>query len=318
MHTTIILPGKALGRTLESDNFPKIAVIGASSMVGSRFCELFNYQKSLIKADLNGQNPVDITSSQSLSAFFNNYDFQYVILFSAFTDVDAAEKQRNDQNASCWQINVEGVKKVIEQCAKTQRKLIFISTDFVFDGQNAPYSENAKRGGDLKKISWYAMTKINAEEEIEKSLNDYLIIRIAYPYRANFPAKQDFARQILEKYRNNSLYPMFTDQIFTPTFIDDLAPAFEVLIKSNSSGIFHITSPSPATPYDFAKELLTVFGMETLKLEKGSLVSFLKDNTKTPRPINSSLLTQKIADIGFRPTDWQSGIKAIYSQSRKN
>lgn len=315
---TKISPGKVLGRTLDSDNFPKIAVIGASSMVGSRFCELFNYQKSLIKADLNGQNRVDITSRQSLSAFFKNYDFQYVILFSAFTDVDAAEKQRNDQDASCWQINVEGVKKVIKQCAKVRRKLIFISTDFVFDGLNAPYNENAKRGSDLKKISWYANTKINAEEEIEKSLKDHLIIRIAYPYRANFPAKQDFARQILGRYNNNSLYPMFTDQIFTPTFIDDLAPAFEILIKSNSSGIFHITSPSPATPYDFAKELLTVFGMEASKLERGSLKEFLKDKTKTPRPMKSSLLTQKIESIGFRPTDWQTGIKAIYSQSRKN
>jgi len=303
---------------LESDSFPRIAVIGASSMVGSRFCDLFKYQKSLIKADLKGQNSIDITSDQSVGSFFKNHDFQYVILFSAFTDVDAAEKQRNDQNASCWQINVEGVNKVIEQCAKTQRKLIFISTDFVFDGQNAPYSENANRGGDLGKIPWYAITKINAEEEIEKSLSDHLIIRIAYPYRANFPAKADFARQILEKYRNNSLYPMFADQIFTPTFIDDLAPAFEILIKSNSSGIFHITSPTPSTPYDFAKELLTVFGMGTSELKKGSLIEFLKDKTKTPRPINSSLLTQKVESIGFRPTDWQSGIKAIYSQSHKN
>ncbi len=311
-------PGKALGRTLDSDNFPKIAVIGASSMVGSRFCELFNYQKSLIKADLNGQNPVDITDSQSVSAFFNNNDFQYVILFSAFTDVDAAEKQRNDQNASCWQINVKGAENVIIECANNNKKLIFISTSFVFDGQKGPYAENAQRGGDLEKISWYGITKLKAEEAIEKALKDHLIIRITYPYRANFPAKQDFARQILEKYRNNSLYPMFTDQIFTPTFIDDLAPAFEILIKSNSSGIFHITSPSPATPYDFAKELLTVFGMETSKLEKGSLAEFLKDNTKTPRPINSSLLSQKIEGIGFRPTDWVSGIKAIYSQSRKN
>lgn len=311
-------PGRVLGRTLESDNFPKIAVIGASSMVGSRFCELFNYQKSLIKADLNGQNRVDITSSESVSAFFKNYDFHWVILFSAFTDVDAAEKQRNDQSASCWQINVEGVKRIIEQCKKAQRKLIFISTDFVFDGQNGRYDENATRGENLKKISWYGISKIKAEEEIEKCKTDYIITRIAYPYRANFSPKSDFARQILERYRENSLYPMFDDQTFTPTFIDDLAPAFEVLIKSNSSGIFHVASPSPVTPYDFAKELLTVFGMKTGNLEKGSLKEFLKDKTKTPRPMNSSLVTRKIESTGFRPTDWQTGIKTIYSQSQKN
>lgn len=307
-----------LGRTLDSDNFPKIAVIGASSMVGSRFCELFNYQKSLIKADLKGENQVDITNSQSVSAFFKNHDFQCVILFSAFTDVDTAEKQRNDKNTSCWQINVEGTKNVIGECVKTKKKLIFISTDFVFDGQNSPYDEKAKRGGELEKISWYGITKIKAEEELEKSLKDHLIIRIAYPYRANFEAKADFARQILKRYRENSLYPMFVDQTFTPTFIDDLAPAFEVLINNDLSGIFHITSPSSVTPYEFAKELLTVFGMETLKLEKGSLREFLKDRTKTPRPVNSSLLTQKIENTGFRPTDWQEGIKAIYSQSHKN
>lgn len=287
-------------------------------MIGSRFCELFKHQNSLIKADLKSENPVDITDVKSVGTFFENSDFTYAILFSAFTDVDVAEKQRNDKNASCWQINVEGTKIIIEQCAKTQKKLIFMSTDFVFDGQNGPYDENSKRGGDLEKISWYGVTKLKAEEEIEKSLEDHLIVRIAYPYRSKFAVKADFARQIVEKYREDSLYPMFTDQTFTPTFIDDLAPAFEILINNNSSGIFHITSPSLVTPYDFAKELLTIFGMGTKNLKEGSLGEFLKDKTRTPRPVNSSLSTQKIENIGFRPTDWRSGIKVIYSQSHKN
>ena len=89
----------------------KIGVIGADSMVGSRFCQLS--QLSLVKAVLNSKISVDIVKSKSVAKFFEENEFESVILFSAFTDVDAAEKQRDGKNGSCWQINVVGVRNVV-------------------------------------------------------------------------------------------------------------------------------------------------------------------------------------------------------------
>src|SRR3989344_3952104 len=88
---------------------PKIAVIGASSMIGSRYCELAQNDFEIIKADLSTNIKVDITNAKSVDNFFKNNEFTNVILFSAFTGVDVAEKQRSDKNGPCWQVNVQGV-----------------------------------------------------------------------------------------------------------------------------------------------------------------------------------------------------------------
>jgi len=299
---------------LGSDTSEKIAVIGAASMVGSRFCELFKNSQNLIKADLNGQNNIDITSALSVNEFFAKNDFDVAILFSAYTDVDGAEAQRDNKNGSCWQVNVQGLTNVVNSCQKNSKKLIFISTSFVFDGQKGPYKESDPRGGNLEKISWYGITKIKGEEIVEVLKDKYLILRIAYPYRSHFPNKDDFARQILTKFEQGSLYSMFTDQILSPTFIDDVAPAVETLLRTNSSGIFHLGSPDQTNPYDFAYELLKVYGKDPSQLKKGSLTEFMKGEGRTPRPVNSAMICDKIEKLGFKPTSWKEGIEKMHFQ----
>jgi len=290
----------------------EIGVIGARSMVASRFCE--QSKSRLAKADLNGEISIDITDPKSVTKFFEGYQFESVILFSAFTDVDGAEKQRDDRNSLCWQINVIGVRNIIEACRKFKRKLVFISTDFVFDGTFGPYDERDSVGPSLNKVSWYGITKIEAEKIVQE-LDNSIIIRISYPYRGIFHKKDDIAKRILRLYRKGKLYPMFDDQYITPTFIDDLAPAVEMLVNKNQSGIFHIASPIITTQYDFARKLLETFGQDSEKLERKSVIKFLKENNHTPRPIRGGLKVEKIKKLGFTPTDWQTGLKIIFNQS---
>lgn len=292
-----------------------IAVIGANSMVGSRFCELTNCSK-ILKVDLNNEISVDLRSPLSIDNFYKKYDFDVAILFSAFTDVDMAEKQRNNKEESCWQINVVGSKHVIEASKKYGRKLIFISTDFVFDGQNGPYSEDDPIGGISEKVSWYGKSKIAAEENCELILKDYLILRISYPYRGKFAPKLDFAKQIIKKYDDGTLYPMFTDQIITPTFIDDVAPAIDLLLSKNLTGIYHLASPQTVTPYEFTKHLISTFEKNPDKIKKTSIFDYLKNPKLTPRPPKSGLKVEKITMEGITPTGWKKGIEEIYKQSK--
>jgi len=298
---------------LESDK-REIAVIGSNSMVGSRVCELTKNSK-ITKADLRGDIAVDITSYDSTEDLFSKHAFSSVILFSAFTDVDAAEKQRGQKDASCWQINVVGAQNVASACKKYNCKLIFISTDFVFDGENGPYKENQKRGGILEKISWYGISKMKAEEICEESLNDLLILRISYPYRGKYHAKIDFAKQIIQLYDEGTLYPMFFDQSISPTFIDDIAPAIDLLIANNSKGIYHLASTQTVSPYEFAKYVVITFNRDPKKIKKASIRDFLKTPGATPRPVNAGLQADKIIKEGFIPTDWQTGIQKIFEQS---
>lgn len=292
----------------------KMAVIGASSMVGSRFCEMKTSDFELVKSDLTSAHIVDITDKKSVSEFFKNNDFTWAILFSAFTDVDQAEKQRNDKNGSCWQINVQGTKNVCQACQKYGRKLIFISTDFVFDGSKGNWRETDPTGLNLDKVSWYGITKIEGEN-IVRNLKTHIILRIAYPYRGRFDGKDDLAKRVLRLYHLKKLYPMFVDQKITPTFIDDIAPAISHLLKIGFGGTIHLASPITTTQYDFAKELITTFGANPNTIQRGSIVEFLNRVGVTPRSANSNLNVEKIISLGFNPTDWKQGIKTIYTQS---
>ncbi len=283
-------------------------------MVGSRFCELSKDDFNLIKTDLHGDIPVDITNKDSVNELFKNFKFDACILFSAFTDVDAAQKEAGDKTGICWKINADGVKNVASAARANNVKLIFISTDFVFDGSAGPYSETDPPGPDLNKVSWYGITKMEGEK-IVGSLDNSIILRIAYPYRGKFEAKDDIAKRVLRMYGQDKLYPMFADQTFTPTLIDDLAGAVSVLIEKNASGIFHLASPKPANHYDFARRLLTVFAKDPNIVQKGSLAEFLKKPGVTPRPINCALKTDKIQSLGFVPTSWEKGIETIHRQS---
>jgi len=295
-------------------NQQKVAVIGASSMVGSRFCELQNDFK-LIKADLDGKISVDITNNNSVKTFFQQHQFSTVILFSAYTDVDEAEKQRGDKHGIVWEINVKGTKNVVDACRHSKRKLLLISTDFVFDGQNGPYPETEAFNQDEKKISWYGLTKKISEDEAT-TIDDYIILRITYPYRSKFKYKKDFVRSILEKYEQNNLYPLFFDQLTTPTFIDDLAPAIQTLLKTDNKGIYHLASLKSCSPYVFAKQLLKKFGKNPKKLTNASLAEILKRENSTPRPLIGGLKVEKLPKLGFMPTSWENGIEIILAQKK--
>lgn len=295
---------------------PSLLVIGSRSMVGSRFCELAKDKAQIIQADLHGENRVDITDSNQIEELFSSHQADWAVLFSAYTDVDGAELQRDDRQGSCWRINVEGTGNVVEACRKHGIGLIFISTDYVFDGQKGgPYKEDDPTGQDPAKISWYGLSKIEGEKLV-RTLKKFIILRITYPYRADFPDKTDFARGILEKYKEGKLPPMFSDQQTTPTFVDDLSPAILHLVSKNAQGIFHLGSSDSMSPYEFAKHLIATFGLDPSQVTEGSLVQFLK-NSKTPRPVKCGMVVDKIKLTGFSPTSWRDGIAKMYAQTKE-
>src|SRR3989337_2498184 len=156
--------------TSASSGMTACAVIGASSLVASRFCDLAKNHLALVKGDLNGKISIDITREKSVSDFFKNHKFDWVFLFSAFTDVDAAEKERGNKGGLCWKINVGGVQNIVEECAAGKKNLLFISTDFVFDGSDGPYDENSPAGPDLDKDSWYGIPKLEAARLIQQTI----------------------------------------------------------------------------------------------------------------------------------------------------
>ena len=163
----------------------KILGTGLSGLVGSRVVELLNSVYEFEFSD------TDITNKEAIDERIRSSNASIVLHLAAKTDVDGCEKDRTlGTEGDAWKINVLGTENVVEACEKNNKKLIYVSTDFVFDGETkSEYSEEDKPNP----INWYARTKYEGEKIVQSSNFNWIIVRIAYPYRSNFKRK-DFVR----------------------------------------------------------------------------------------------------------------------------
>lgn len=285
----------------------KIFTIGGSGLVGSRIVELLNNKHRF--TDLSKSRGVDITDPSSLEIIKNDTDNEAVILFAAKSDVDGCEKDRDlGENGDAWKINVNGVKNVIDACLPKNKKLVYISTDFVFSGDDAPeggYTEDNAPNP----LNWYGETKFRGEEIVKNSGLPFIIARIAYPYRKEFDAKKDFVRAIIDRLKNNQPVAAITDHIFTPTLIDDIASCIDVLIHHNKTGIYHVVGSQSLTPYDAAVMIAEKFNLDKSLIGKTTRAEYFKD--KAPRPFNVSMNNEKIKSLGISMKTFEQGLEVI-------
>jgi dTDP-4-dehydrorhamnose reductase len=295
----------------------KVLVIGASGMVASRFVDLAKDKIDITPAD---EKTIYITDKNLVNAFFEKNQFDAVINFAAFTNVDAAEAQRGDEKGLAWKLNVEGPQNLAEICQTKNIFLIHISTDFVFPGNDSfpgPYTEDAQLPSELDvSMGWYAWTKNRAEKTANSLSLRSAIVRYGYPFRAaEFDLKKDWARNLINLYNEQKLYPLFTDQVQSVIFIDDLTEPLTKIINEELTGIFHVVSHDTTTPYEIGKYLLEKYSGKPVELQKGSIVEFMKAPGRTPRPRLGGLKTEKteeILKIKFR--SWREMVDEFVAQ----
>jgi len=299
---------------MNKDN--KFLIIGASGLVGSKFASYLANDRKKTPNEID----VDITNKSLLDTFFEmeKDNFDTVINFAAVTNVDGAEKERGNKNGFCWKLNVEGVKNLSELSRKYGKFFIQISTDFVFPGTEdnpGPYSEDEIVNYEItQEVGWYGYTKAVAEEETLKNENS-AIVRIAYPFYADkYEDKLDFAKNYLKVYDEGKLFPIFTDQTFTPLLVDELIEPVFKIAKGKLSGIFHVVSGNTATPFEFVEYLLKKAKGEEVKIEKGLMQEFLKAEGRTPRPRLGGLKTEETQKkLGMKFKTWQEMIDSFVS-----
>jgi len=290
----------------------KIIGTGLSGLVGSRIRELTNDKFHWV--DFSLETGIDILDFSLLKeAFETHKDAEGVVHLAAFTDTNAAWQQRGDKKGLCYRLNVEGTRNIVDLCRRYKKYLVYISTDFVFDGKKkGAYSEEDKPDP----IEWYGYTKFLGEQVVEKSGLKAAIARIAFPYRAAFPKKQDLIRKILTGIKENSLYPMFTDQTITPTFIDDISLGIAVFLEKKPQGIFHLTGSSSHSPYQIALTVAQIFGLPPERIKKGSLRQYLQSLPPGSKPYqqNLALSNQKIRKLGVVMKKLKDGLLMIKKQ----
>lgn len=298
----------------------KFLIIGSSGLVGSQFAKSLETERKRTPNEID----VDITNEDLVKTFFDleNDNFDTVVNFAAFTNVDAAEKQRNDEEGFCYKLNVEGAANLAKACKEYNKHLIHLSTDFVFPGTSenpGPYLEDSILFDTLvPEISWYGWTKLLAEKKTQEYNSDTAIVRIAYPFSAEkYELKLDFAQNILSLYDTGKLYPMFADQQISVLFINELIPVLFKIAEAKMTGVFHCVSRDTTTPFEFARYLLEKARLVKNAVEKSSMEDFLTDNTKTRRPIKSGLRTENSEEkLGLVFKRWKEMVDQFVLSSK--
>lgn len=288
---------------------PQIVGLGLNGLIGQRIVELLSDSFEFI--NLSRSNGVDISDPASLTQI-KKYKANFVLHLAAKTDVEACEDDKDlGEDGDAWKINVDGSQNVAEICRELGKKMIYISTDFVFDGE----IEEGKHYFETdipKPINWYAETKFEGEKRVEESGADYMITRIAYPYRAGFEGKLDFVRAIKNRLEEKLEVRAVTDHIFCPTFIDDIAYGIKKLIETDEKGIYHIVGSQELSPYEAATSIAKVFNLDSGLISKTTREDFFKDKAK--RPFNLALSNDRIRSLGVNMKGFEEGLLNIKSQ----
>lgn len=284
----------------------QIVGVGITGLVGSRIVELCP-EYDFINA--SSETGVDVTNYDTLIDPIEKSRADIVIHFAAKTNVDSCEEDKKlGASGPAWKINVEGTRNVIKACQKTKKKIIYISTDYVFDGTKEKYYEDDRPNP----INWYARTKYEGELLVKSSGLPYLICRLAYPYRAKFEPKKDFVRTIINRLNNRERVNLMTDHIFTPTFIDDIAESLLLLINKNETGIYHLVGSQSLTPYDAGLLIAKEFNLDKLLIGRTTSFEYLKN--KAPRPLKLAISNGKITSTGAKFLGFKEGLSVLKKQ----
>lgn len=286
-----------------------VGATGLSGLVGSRVRELLS--GAFHWESFSRDKGFDVASKDVVSRILGMSTAEIVVHFAAFTDMGEAEKQKGSFQGSCYEINVLGTKNIATACARTKKHLIYISTDAVFDGEKrTPYTERDKP----HPISWYGETKWLGEQEVLNSGCPCTIVRIAYPFRAQFEQKLDFFRKIIKKLRDGQKVALFRDTLFTPTFIDDIACALNVVMKEKPLGIYHVVGATSLSPLYAAQEIAKIFDLDRSLLSPSSIWDFIKQGGR-PYPRLAAMSNKKLKkDLGVSMHTFSEALREIKMQ----
>lgn len=243
---------------------------------------------------------LDITDEAAVTKTIEEIHPDAVIHCAAWTAVDMAE---DDDNAvAVRKVNAGGTKNIAEACKVVRCKMLYLSTDYVFNGQGtAPWKPDCK---DYKPLNVYGKTKLEGELAVSSTLSAYFIVRIAWAFGLN---GNNFIKTMLHVGRSHDEVRVVNDQIGTPTYTYDLARLLVDMIETNKYGYYHATNEGGYVSwYDFAKEIYKQAGMTTLVIPVTTEEYGL---SRAARPFNSRLDKSKLVENGFRPLpDWKDAV----------
>lgn len=271
----------------------KVLVTGVKGQLGHDVME--ELAKRNIEAVGVDIEEMDITDKKSVENVIGEAAPDAVVHCAAYTAVDAAE----DNEALCRKVNANGTRNIAEVCKKLDCKMVYISTDYVFDGQGTrPWEPDDER----HPLNVYGQTKYEGELAVQENLSKYFIVRIAWVFGKN---GKNFVKTMLKLAETHDRLTVVNDQFGSPTYTYDLSRLLVDMIQTDKYGIYHATNEGICTWYEFACE---IFRQAGVKIEVAP-VSASEYPAKAKRPENSRLNKDKLTENGFeRLPSWQDAL----------
>ncbi|HWO77464.1 MAG TPA: dTDP-4-dehydrorhamnose reductase [Bacillus sp. (in: firmicutes)] len=242
-----------------------------------------------------GSKDLDITNQVEVSDYVKEMNPDAIIHCAAYTAVDKAEDDKN----TCWNVNVGGTKNLAHAAKDIDAKFMYISTDYVFDGEGeSPFKETDKPNP----IGYYGLTKYEGEQVVQKLLDNWFIVRISWVFGIN---GNNFVKTMLRLAESRNELNVVGDQIGSPTYTFDLARLLIDMIQSYKYGIYHASNEGVCSWAEFAKE---IFRQANVNVKVNSIATE-EYPTRAVRPNNSRMSKQKLLDNGFIPLpSWQDAV----------
>jgi len=293
----------------------RVLITGSNGLLGQKTVELFSrsdYTLRLVSLEEHSvfdertypYRQIDLTKRQDVRQLVDEFEPEVIINTAAITDVDACETNRG----AAWQVNVACVENLAIAAKLVGAALVHISTDYVFDGKNGPYSELDRPNP----ISYYGRTKLASENVLLTSGIPFTILRTMVLYGTGVQVKPNFALWLISSLGEGKQVRIVTDQLGTPTLVDDLAYAILKVVELDRTGLFHIAGPDLVSRYEFAVTLANVFDFNT-KLIAPAKTSTMKQ--AAPRPLKSGLITLKAqTELELRLSGPEHGLTILKNQ----
>ena len=285
----------------------KILITGAFGQLGTSLCKVLSNESILavgrviISTKKYKCIELDITNQRKVAEIIRNYKPDIIIHLAAMTDVDGCEKTPE----IAFDVNVKATENLL---TSFKGKFIYISTDYVFDGEKGPYFEDDK----VNPMSVYGKTKLYGENLVQQSDIDWVILRSNIIFSYSDRTKASFVNWVVDSLKKRQMITVVNDQWNNPTWTNDLAKVISKIIEKDINGLYHYGGRDYLNRLEFAKMIASTFGLD------GSLIKPITTselNWLAQRPLKSGLYTNKIElDLGIEALPIQKALDEMVSQ----
>ncbi|CAM4114236.1 dTDP-4-dehydrorhamnose reductase [Bacillus paranthracis] len=277
----------------------KILVTGYNGQLG--YDVVKRGEKQGLEMQGIGIEDLDITNEAAVYEFVDKVKPDAIIHCAAYTAVDKSE----DDKELCWNVNVEGTKYLATAAKKLNAKFVYISTDYVFDGEGTHAFVETDAPNP---VGYYGLTKYEGEKVVRSLIDSNFIVRISWVFGIN---GNNFIKTMLRLGETRNELNVVGDQIGSPTYTYDLARLLVDMVVTEKYGTYHATNEGFCSWAEFAQEIFEIAGQDV----KVNSITTEEYPTRAVRPKNSRMSKQKLIDNGFEPLqDWKKAIKHYITQ----